>query len=554
MAYLALDTINAREQIALDAPTGTGKSYAYAAAIVESGRKAIIATPTKALTAQLADKDIPAVAHAAEIGYAELLGRNNYTCVASSGQDNGCEGTCDSDDECAYQRALEKALESALVVTTLDKLFYMLLRPGRTTVALLENRVIVIDEADCIDEAATRVFGADFKAGMFGNLAQRIERMKPPQVERLTCTIDEAVASANVLRAYYVQWWKLMLDEYTKRCPSQRPIEMLYETVVNGEILGATGLLLRASREFCNVMQTDQGAHPMADTAYEQLNDLPPAGSNYLLTLQGEYGGGMDTTVLHKGVIETGKVIAPLLGSIKPLILTSATLAPSELMHFQVGIDMPLVSFDSPFNLIENRKAFIADQVKAPRGGRMSWQERQQAQARHTNYVADIAAQFADTHHGRTMVLFSSIKEMQDAAYRLRNETDFNVLTQKDSEDAQWAVGEFKEDGGAGCILLGSASYMRGVDLPGSQLKAVIIAKAPLARYDALGKARLQHFIGYLDATAQRVLNQCAGRLIRAIDDDGDIVLCEGGRYAKLFELAVTPSRVVNLNQGEWLW
>jgi len=554
MAQTALRAIKDRQQVALDAPTGTGKSFAYATAIVESGRSAIIATPTKALTAQLADKDIPAVAQAAELGFAELLGRNNYTCDASSAPDYGCEATCDDDTYCAYRVAMFNALEAELVVTTLDKLFYMMLRPGRQSAALLDGRVIVIDEADCIDEAATRVFGSDFKAGMFSALVQRLQRMRPEARMRIVCDFEEeAIPGAAALRQKYVDWWTAMTNEYRSQCSngrSSRPIEMLYERVYDASpyVRRTQEQLYDQARKYAGVLKTEDGTHPIAENAYEQVRQLTPEGSNYLLTLQGEYGGGFDTTVLHKGVIETGRAIKPLLDSVRPLILTSATLAPQHLMNFQVGIEMPIIPFDSPFNLRENRQGYIASEIKPPRGGRMSYQERQQLQGQHTQYVADAVAHCARTYGGRTMALFSSIREMQDCAYRLRSSTDYRVLTQKDELNAQWAVREYIDAGGAECVLLGSASYMRGVDLPGDQLKAVVIAKTPLARYDALGKARLERYRGYLDAVAQRVLNQCAGRLIRAAGDSGMVVLCEGGRFQNLFRAAVTPSPVNPLN------
>jgi ATP-dependent DNA helicase DinG len=68
--------------LVVQAGTGTGKSLAYLVPAVMSGRKVGVATATKALQDQLAEKDLPLVE--AGLGlpftYAVLKGRSNYIC------------------------------------------------------------------------------------------------------------------------------------------------------------------------------------------------------------------------------------------------------------------------------------------------------------------------------------------------------------------------------------------------------------------------------------------------------------------------------------------
>ncbi|MHB1961577.1 MAG: ATP-dependent DNA helicase, partial [Acidimicrobiales bacterium] len=67
--------------LVVQAGTGTGKSLAYLVPAVRSGRKVVVATATKALQDQLADKDLPLVAGAGlSFRYAVLKGRSNYLC------------------------------------------------------------------------------------------------------------------------------------------------------------------------------------------------------------------------------------------------------------------------------------------------------------------------------------------------------------------------------------------------------------------------------------------------------------------------------------------
>jgi ATP-dependent DNA helicase DinG len=70
--------------LVVQAGTGTGKSLAYLVPAALSGKKVVIATATKALQDQLADKDLPLVEAGlglpVPLDYAVLKGRSNYVC------------------------------------------------------------------------------------------------------------------------------------------------------------------------------------------------------------------------------------------------------------------------------------------------------------------------------------------------------------------------------------------------------------------------------------------------------------------------------------------
>src|ERR1700689_4956132 len=70
--------------LVVQAGTGTGKSLAYLVPAALSGKKVVVATATKALQDQLAEKDLPLVDDglglSAPLDYAVLKGRSNYIC------------------------------------------------------------------------------------------------------------------------------------------------------------------------------------------------------------------------------------------------------------------------------------------------------------------------------------------------------------------------------------------------------------------------------------------------------------------------------------------
>jgi ATP-dependent DNA helicase DinG len=68
--------------LVVQAGTGTGKSLAYLVPAVLSGHKVVVATATKALQDQLAEKDLPLIERGLgrAFSYAVLKGRSNYIC------------------------------------------------------------------------------------------------------------------------------------------------------------------------------------------------------------------------------------------------------------------------------------------------------------------------------------------------------------------------------------------------------------------------------------------------------------------------------------------
>ena len=71
-----------RQHTIIEAGTGVGKSLAYLVPAAMVGQRVVIATATKNLQDQLAQKDAPTVsAHATRTKVAVLKGKNNYLCL-----------------------------------------------------------------------------------------------------------------------------------------------------------------------------------------------------------------------------------------------------------------------------------------------------------------------------------------------------------------------------------------------------------------------------------------------------------------------------------------
>ena len=87
MAEAISHAIENKRHLIVQAGTGTGKTLGYLVPAINSGKRVVVSTYTKALQDQLAKHDLPLLASALEpiigrsIDWAVLKGRNNYLCA-----------------------------------------------------------------------------------------------------------------------------------------------------------------------------------------------------------------------------------------------------------------------------------------------------------------------------------------------------------------------------------------------------------------------------------------------------------------------------------------
>src|SRR6266571_2560255 len=82
MAEAVARALATERPLLVHAPTGVGKSLGYLVPVVAAGRRAIVATATKALQSQLVERDLPRLADAFGTTSALVMGRGNYLCLA----------------------------------------------------------------------------------------------------------------------------------------------------------------------------------------------------------------------------------------------------------------------------------------------------------------------------------------------------------------------------------------------------------------------------------------------------------------------------------------
>jgi ATP-dependent DNA helicase DinG len=155
--------------------------------------------------------------------------------------------------------------------------------------------------------------------------------------------------------------------------------------------------------------------------------------------------------------------------------------------------------------------------------------------------VADLAAKAVRRLGGRTLVLTTTLRALKTIGDDMAESLDGSgiVVLVQGSAPKRELVTRFREgatEGKPGCVLVASASFWEGIDVPGNALQMVIIDKLPFPPPgDPLVEARAQKiesegrspFNDYFVPEAAVSLKQGAGRLIRRETDCGILVLCD---------------------------
>lgn len=160
----------------------------------------------------------------------------------------------------------------------------------------------------------------------------------------------------------------------------------------------------------------------------------------------------------------------------------------------------------------------------------------------HSEQVASLSWQVACTLGGRTLVLTTTTRALRAIGDQLmeaaqeNGELDILVQGQHPKRELMQRFRQAIEPGAKGTVLVATASFWEGFDVPGDALQAVIIDKLPFPPpNDPLVEARSQRlesqgrssFNDYFLPEAGVSLKQGAGRLIRRETDRGALVICD---------------------------
>lgn len=225
-------------------------------------------------------------------------------------------------------------------------------------------------------------------------------------------------------------------------------------------------------------------------------------------------------------------------GTVQSWVFTSATLGIDERLSWltvSLGLNdhpgLRTMRIQSPFDYAAQASLYVPDNLPDP------------GDEGHGAALASSVAQWAQRLGGRTLVLTTSLGACDRIVKALRIELGasktlgLQVLAQGEASKRS-LLARFRAAGevGAGAVMVASATFWEGVDLPGDLLQLLVIDKLPfpspgdpLTQARSL-RARNQGMDAFHSAYVQKAalaLKQGAGRLIRGVNDRGVLVIAD---------------------------
>lgn len=184
---------------------------------------------------------------------------------------------------------------------------------------------------------------------------------------------------------------------------------------------------------------------------------------------------------------------------------------------------------DSPFKLDENLLWYLPEDCPEGSGN-----------AHHIDYVLDEMEHIAKRLGGRTMMLFTSRKNMLAGIARMEKafeNDDVLVLNQHDHPKDR-IITTMRQQ--SNVVVIGTKSFFTGVDVPGKNLSAVLIDKMPFPMNgDPVNNYLMEQPNGFRVFTLPETIitsKQAVGRLNRTVDDVGIIAVFDGRLRTKSYK------------------
>ncbi|MFZ9251333.1 MAG: ATP-dependent DNA helicase [Hylemonella sp.] len=591
---LALAIASLLEQggvLVAEAGTGIGKTFAYLVPALLSGQRVLVSTASKALQDQLFGRDLPHLvqALALPVRTALLKGRASYLCLqrlesarhqlarsdtvgaralsrieqwalstrsgdlaelpgldenssllplVTSTRENCLGSQCPQWRSCHVNLARREALAAELVVVN-HHLFFADLAVRESGMAELLPVVdtVIFDEAHQINEIGIQFLGQQFSS------AQCLDFRR----DLLACGLQHAPGLANwqdlaSTMEIAARELRLAVGQLTSgvrlRWVSQTP-----EQVVAPVWLSALQSLQHACQDAAAALNLVLDLAPDFGRLLERCQVLQERLQGFMQPCASGAVRWLDITSHQVRLVESPLDIAqavqtrllpgPTAGERpRSWIFTSATLGDeTDLRWFTepCGLQQAQVMrVDSPFEYAHQAGLYIPADLPAPDA------------PDHSRAVAVRAAQWSTMIGGRTLVLTTSLRALRVIGHELQQhfgqDGQLQVLVQGQMPKRE-LMARFRETGaGLGNILVASASFWEGFDVPGDALQLVVIDKLPFPPpNDPLVEARARRmreegrnpFNHYFVPEAAVALKQGAGRLIRREDDRGILVVCD---------------------------
>jgi len=569
----------------VEAGTGTGKTLAYLAPAILSGKRVVISTGTKNLQEQLFFKDVPFLqkhfARPLKICY--MKGRGNYACrqkiydaekepilegleeiadfeiirewekttqtgdraeIRSLPEPSAvwaridarrelCAGQkCQQYERCFITRMQQRAADSDIIIVNHHLFFADLAVKESEYGSIIPNyNAVVFDEAHEIEDVAGTYFGISASNHQVQDLRRdvaalaRRKEFGSQELDRILLSLDEH--SERFFSLFSGSEGRAGFREQSTFLENHG--EQYQDLLLALELLGAHLQLIKSAPE---------EAIPLCRRAGEigeSLRFWMESSDRSFVYWVERRGRGC---YLQATPIDVAPILAErLFDKLDTVVLTSATLAVAggfEYTERRLGISgARTLIVPGAFDFRKQALLYVPQHLPDPRSEAFP------------SKAAEEIKRILELSRGRAFVLFTSYQQMRVIYDLIAFDIEYETLLQGTGPRSA-LLEEFRRT--PHCVLFATSSFWQGVDVPGEQLSCVIIDKLPFAvPSDPVVEARIRSireeggnpFYDYQIPQAAIALKQGFGRLIRSKTDRGVLALLDNRitrqRYGQVF-------------------
>ena len=590
MAMAVARTIEHGGTLVVEAGTGVGKTFSYLVPALLSGERVLLSTATKTLQDQLFSRDLPRLVQALglPLRMALLKGRGSYLCwhrlrqarqapqaqepqvshalarievwsqqtrsgdlaeltglderspvipLVTSTRDNCLGSSCPDYKECHVNLARREALGADVVVIN-HHLFFadMAVRESGMAELLPTVRTVIFDEAHQLNETGVQFLGRQLSTGQLLDLGRDVLACGLQQARGLVDwyglvgSLERAARDLRLVAGRKAAGSKL---GWTDTAPDEVSPEAWLPVLqaVQHSCDALAEALAHVSEMSPDLVRLDERVRMLGASADFFRGPSQPGSVRWVDV--GHQLRLVESPLDIAQAVQT-RLLTPAQPTLRAWIFTSATLGDEPTLSWftePCGLQQAeICQVASPFDYPRQAALFVPTALPRP------------ADPDHSNQVSALVARLAHTLGGRTLVLTTSLRALRTISETLSvylgANTGLQVLAQGQLPKRE-LIDRFRQaasPGQTGCVLVASASFWEGVDIPGEALQMVVIDKLPFptpgdplvqARARRLEAAGRNPFKEYYVPEAAVALKQGAGRLIRSERDRGLLVLCD---------------------------
>lgn len=583
-----LDAIRDRSIVLVEAGTGTGKSFGYLVPLIYSSvndskfKGFIISTSSIALQNQL-EKDIGILSEmlGKKIPVQVVKGQSNYLCqrrfehfeikkenekmaeiIRTRLKDGkidredyedieglpwkklsvdvkNCEKCCYS-GSCGYSIKRRKWSGSKAIICNHDYIISEYLKRDDDRKRLSTPSIIVFDEAHTLPE---KFYFAYTKTINKKNIESAIYRLYE-EIGMEDCEEKLGIGALNDLfykigraakRAYIVAGNK-EVEKFDDETTSFNCSKSIVESIT--KVIEELTDLCNLQKKICGIgpMRNRSSAQEKIEDTIRLLSDLQRTPDSRLNTYWAAFVPGTKEHVEIAYLPNSKKLTSMISKRFNReecgIVLTSASLttAKNDYSYFrkELGLDnitgKPITAEyqqPSPYNYDANALLYLPQDVVSPKS-----EDRQL----YLESLAKRIEELMDVTSGRTLVLFTAKKDMQEVYKKLsKKEKPYRILIQEEGKNVNRLKEEFAEDETS--CLLATGAFWEGIDIKGPSLENVIIAKLPFPTVEPVIQSKAsQYKDGFREVYLPEMLlklKQGTGRLIRSETDKGIVAILD---------------------------